>query len=285
MIIIDYSALCLNVLFGQNGDVPLDESRILILNKIREHRKKHKAKYGEVVLACDGWKDLWRKKEFPNYKHSRKKAKSDSKIDFKKMYSNMEIIREEIQNNFPYKVILCQRAEADDVIAQLIIKNQEFGKYEQNIIISADHDFKQLQIYNNVDQWSPTTKKMITENNPDEYLKLHCLTGDSGDGIPNVLSDDDVFLDETRKQIRLTAQKKALLLKDNKALGEDVFDRIQRNKKLIDLHLCPDDITKEIIDCFDEQSNQKIYKSKVLNYLIKNRCRMLVSFAGDFINE
>ena len=112
----------------------------------------------------------------------------------------------------------------------------------------------------------------------------HFLSGCSGDGVPNVLSDDRVFV-EDRRQTPLSAKKKAALLEDPRALGEEVYRNYLRNKKMIDLteeSECPEPIKQEIINTFVTQ-DQTPNKTKVFNYLIKNRCRLLLEHVGEFI--
>ena len=48
-----------------------------------------------------------------------------------------------------------------DDIGTLCKNTQEFGQYEDVMIVSADKDFLQLQRYNNVRQYSPLLKKNI----------------------------------------------------------------------------------------------------------------------------
>ena len=149
------------------------------------------------------------------------------------------------------------------------------------ILISADKDFAQLQINSNVKQYSPMTKKLIVEKNPRTFLLEHVLKGDSSDGVPNVLSDDDVFVDG-RRQTPLSAKKKAALMEDPLALGEDVLRNIQRNRTMIDLMELPETIKLDIINNYDSQDPTE-NKSKVLNYLINKRCRLLIESVGEFI--
>ena len=172
--------------------------------------------------------------------------------------------------------------EADDVIAQLALETQEFGKYEPVMIISADGDFKQLQVYKNVKQFSPMTKKHVVEPNPRTYLAEHILKGDAGDGIPNVLSDDNVFVDGRRQGI-LSAKKKAALLDDPRALGDEIYRNYQRNQQLIDLTNCPESVKESIINNFEQQDPWG-NRPKVFPYLVQKRCKLLIECVGEFIS-
>ena len=60
-----------------------DIIRHAILTSILSNKKKFESEYGnDVILACDGF-NYWRKEQFAPYKASRKKARDDSKLDWK----------------------------------------------------------------------------------------------------------------------------------------------------------------------------------------------------------
>ena len=281
MILIDYNAIAIGNVVVQK--IAADENLIrhMILNSIRMYRQKFHKEYGEIVVVADGT-DNWRKKVFPQYKASRRKNREESSIDWNEMFRIINMVREEIAENFPYRVMHQHGCEADDVIAQIALETQEFGKYEPVMIVSADGDFKQLQVYENIKQFSPMLKKFVKEDNPRLYLAEHILKGDSGDGVPNVLSDDNVFVDGRRQGV-LSKKKREALLEDPKALGDEVYRNYCRNKQLIDLTECPSAIKTEIIYNFESQ-NPAMNKSKVMTYLIKKRCKLLIESVGEFIS-
>jgi hypothetical protein len=223
----------------------------------------------------------WRKEAFPQYKAARRKKRDESTIDWQEVFRIINMVREEIQENFPYKVMHEDGCEADDVIAQLAIETQEFGKHEPVMIVSADGDFKQLQVYKNVKQFSPLLKKFVVEKNPRTYLAEHILKGDTGDGVPNVLSDDNVFIDGRRQGI-LSAKKKAALLDDPRALGDEIYRNYQRNQQLIDLTNCPQSVKESIINNFEQQDPWG-NRPKVFPYLVQKRCKLLIECVGEFI--
>ena len=258
-----------------------DENMIrhMILNTIRMYKQKFN-EYCDVVVVADAGGN-WRKDVYPQYKASRKKSRDSSSIDWDEVFRITNLVREEIKENFPFKVMHVWGCEADDVIAHLVENTQEFGKHEEVMIVSADHDFKQLQRYDNVKQFSPLVKKAVKEDNPRVNLMEKILTGDAGDGVPNVLSDDNVFV-EGRRQTPLSAKKKAILMEDEKALGEEVYRNIQRNRKLIDLRETPAPVIKEIINIFEEQDPWN-NKGKVFPYLVEKRCKRLIEVVQEFI--
>ena len=280
MILLDYNAIAIGNVAVQRLAADEGLIRHMILNSIRMYRQKFHKEYGEMVIVADGMNN-WRKEAFPQYKASRRKKRDESTIDWNEVFRIINLVREEIQENFPYKVMHEDGCEADDVIAQLAIETQEFGKHEPVMIVSADGDFKQLQVYKNVKQFSPLLKKFVVEKNPRTYLAEHILKGDTGDGVPNVLSDDNVFIDGRRQGI-LSAKKKAALLDDPRALGDEIYRNYQRNQQLIDLTNCPQSVKESIINNFEQQDPWG-NRPKVFPYLVQKRCKLLIECVGEFI--
>lgn len=284
MILIDFSGVSIApIVMGQATHNDENLLRHMILNTIRMYRQKFKS-YGEVVIVADGGGN-WRKEVYPEYKYKRASDRDKSKIDWDAAFQIINMVLQEIKDYMPYKVIHQWGCEADDSIAEIVKWTQEFGNYEKVMIVSADKDFKQLQKFDNVSQYSPMTKKLVKVDNPRLELAEHILKGDAGDGVPNVLSDDKVFA-EGRRQGVLSAKKKESLLNDPKSLGEEVYRNYLRNKKMIDIteeSAMPDHIRQEIISTFENQDKSG-HKKKVLNYFIKYQCRNLMEVLDEFIS-
>lgn len=279
MILIDYNAIAISNVVAMKMDVEENMVRHMILNSIRMHRVKHKEKYGEVVICCDGGKN-WRKEYFPAYKHKRKSARKDSKMDWNELFRITNMVLQEIKENFPWKVVEVDECEADDIIGEMVRYTQEFGQYENIMIISGDKDFAQLQKFDNVAQYSPVQKKFIKEDNPRLQIWNLVLKGDTSDGVPNVLSADNCFVDEIR-QTPLRQNKIDQLIDDPKSLGEEVYRNYLRNKNLIDLDYTPEAIKKTIVERYD---SYLVPKQNVMNYLIEKRCRMLIESVTEFVS-
>ena len=107
--------------------------------------------------------------------------------------------------------------------------------------------------------------------------------GDSGDGVPNVLSKDDVFVDATARQTPLRKTKLADLMNtDPKDMGE-ISRGYHRNAAMIDLELIPDDMKQSIIDTYNTECSRKPRsKQDVMNYLIKFKMKNLMESLQDF---
>ena len=63
-------------------------------------------------------------------------------------------------------------------------------------------------------------------------------------------------------------------------MDEEVYRNFKRNKVLIDLEEMPQEIREEIVAKYDESTPTD--KSKIFNYLIKYRCKNLLSDIEDF---
>tara|TARA_R110000822_G_scaffold132788_3_gene270053 strand:+ start:3471 stop:4310 length:840 start_codon:yes stop_codon:yes gene_type:complete len=278
MILIDYNGIAISNVVAMGLEIEEDMIRHMILNSIRMHRVKHKEKCGEIVICCDGSKN-WRKDYFPQYKHKRKSARKDSKLDWNELFRITNLVLSEIKENFPWKVIDVDECEADDVIGELVRGTQEFGQYENVMIISGDKDFAQLQAYGNVAQYSPVQRKFIKEDNPKLQLFNLIVKGDTSDGVPNILSGDNCFVDGVR-QTPLRQTKIDMFMQDPLSLGEEVLRNYKRNKKLIDLSDTPKDIKIKIAD---QYANYVLPRQNVMNYLVEKRCRLLLEDIPAFI--
>jgi len=155
MILIDLNQVLLSGIMAQlasQKNVKLEEGlvRHMVLNVLRTHTNKFK-EYGEVVLCCDN-RNYWRKSIFPFYKAGRKKAREKSDLDWHLIFDILSKLKTELRENFPYKVIDVEGAEADDIIGTLVPRHI---MHENILILSSDGDFLQLQAYNS------TTKAMV----------------------------------------------------------------------------------------------------------------------------
>jgi 5'-3' exonuclease len=278
MILIDYSGIAISNIFAQKVTVSEDMVRHMILNSLRMYNLKYRKEYGTIVLACDG--GSWRKEIFPQYKASRKTSRDASGLDWNEFFRILSVVRDEVKEHLPYKVVHIQNIEADDIIGTLT-ENHWYLERGPVMIISADKDFIQLQRYPNVRQFSPMTKAFVKENKPFNYLYEHIMRGDSGDGIPNVLSPDNTFVDKIRqKPISTKKIEQWIASYDNldKVMDEATYRNFQRNQALIDLNKVPRDKKALIINTFESVKPN----SNVLNYLISKRCTQLIECAEEF---
>lgn len=281
MIIVDLNQVMISNLMMQLGthtNAKIEENMVrhMILNSIRSYKVKFGAEFGELVIASDNT-NYWRKQMFPYYKANRKKNQQNSDLDWHAIFETLNKIRQELKDYFPYRVIDIEAAEADDVIGTLV---RNFSKDESILIMSGDKDFIQLHIWPNVKQYDPVRKRWIIHNDPEQYLKEQILKGDSGDGVPNVLSNDNCFVVGERQR-PLTARKmEKILSTPPEDMEREVARNYIRNAMLIDLSNTPDNIKEKVIDSYNAQDNKD--RSKLMNYFIANRLKNLTESIGEF---
>ena len=281
MILVDLNQVLISNLMAQTRgkaeNIPNKEMvRHMVINSLRGFNLKFKSQYGSKVVLCADAGDPWRRDIFPNYKHARRKGRVDSATDWDHIFNVITEIKHEIAENFPYVMMYIEKAEADDIIATLV-KHID----EPIIIISGDKDFVQLQTKSNVKQYSPIQKVFVGEGlDPKKFLHEQIIKGDRSDGIPNILSPDDIFLTKEKQR---PINKKRLEEWSTVAsipLGSETSKYYQRNKTLIDLSCIPEELERTIINTY---KNYKIpSRSKLLPYFMEHKLKALMTNIGDF---
>lgn len=284
-ILVDYNQVILASLFasiGNHTDVAADENiiRHMFLNSIRANRKKFTAEYGEIVICADG-KNTWRKAAYPYYKANRKKSRDESGMDWGALFEIMNNIRDELREFFPYKVIHIDHCEADDIIGTVI---HEYGSElnigsEKFLVLSGDKDYIQLQTYANVDQYDPIRKRWLRNDQPDQYLKEHILKGDTGDGVPNILSNDNC-LAVGERQKAMTKKRLELYIQGPEVMDEETLRRFHRNKMMIDLSQIPKNYQEQIMEEYNQE--KQVGREQLFNFFVKKKLKHLITDIQDF---
>ena len=287
MILVDMSQISLASMMmhlNMNKTTKPDENMVrhMILNSLRMYRMRFKEEYGELILCFDS-RHYWRRDHFPNYKAGRKKSREDSNLDWDAIFGCLNDIKQELKDYFPYKHLEVYGAEADDIIATLCLELEyDNGK---TLILSGDKDFIQLHRFTNVSQYSPITKKFINGFDPHQYLDEHILKGDSSDGVPNVLSPDNTFVDGLRQKPlgkkKIAEWTGEILMPVEMAIPQgEVKRNFQRNQQLIDLSKAPEEIFMSCLRAYQEAPDGD--RSKLLNYFIDKRLNNLTESIGEF---
>jgi 5'-3' exonuclease len=293
MIVVDFNQTAISNLMMEIGsrndiEVQVPLLRHMILNSIRSYKQKFGKEYGEIVIACDN-QNYWRREVCKFYKAGRKKAREASGLDWKQIFEALNLIRSEIDVFFPYKVINVDGAEADDVIAVLAewsqandTNNVLFSEPKPFLVLSGDHDFIQLQKYENVKQFSPVQKKYVKSDiSPEKYLFEHIIRGDKGDGIPNVLSADDSIVTGTRQKA-IRQDKLDIWYKDFDAMPQDAEFKTnyERNRKLVSFDCIPASIKESIINTYTDKPIKD--KSKLLNFFVEHKMKNMLEVIEEF---
>ena len=256
-------------------EIEEDLIRHMVLNSIRSINNKFKKDYGDMVIAYDSIS--WRKTVFPYYKANRRKHRKESPVDWGKLFECIDVLKVQLKEALPYKVIQVDGCEADDIIGCL---SRLVGKTDKVMIVSGDKDF--IQLHNqNVRQYDPVQKKKVmSPTTPANFLFEHIMKGCTGDGVPNVLSDDDTFVTEGKRQKPLTKKKMDMLSDIFEDHDEAIEKNIRRNERLIDLTNTPEELIIKITEQYanyPERDKKKLYK-----YLMFNNCQQLLESIGDF---
>jgi 5'-3' exonuclease len=269
-------------------DIEVDLLRHMVINTIRSHYNKFKGEYGELVIACDS-KKYWRKDHFPYYKANRKKLREESGYNWNLIFDTINLLKQELKDVFPYRVLEVTGAEADDIIATLCKWSQTndlvgnlIEEPQPVLIISGDHDFIQLQKYSNVKQFSPIQKKFVkSDKKSNEVVLEHIIKGDKGDGIPNVLTADDAIVNGDRQK-PISSKKLNEWISDPVSMprDENFLRNFQRNKLLTDLSQIPQEIESQILNTFTGYPTKD--KSMLLDYFIEHKMKNMIELIEEF---
>jgi len=281
MILVDLNQVLISNLMAQTrgkSDIKPNKEMIrhMVINSLRGFNLKFKEQYGTMVLCADAG-DPWRRDIYPNYKHARRKGRVDSDTDWDNIFNCITEIKNEIAENFPYVMMYIEKAEADDIIGALVFNHTN----RPIMIISGDKDFIQLQSNTNVKQYSPIQKVFVGEGlDPKKFLHEQIIKGDRSDGIPNILSPDDIFLTGEKQRPINKKRLEEWANVSNIPLGSETSKYYERNKRLIDLSCMPKELERTIINTYREYKIPN--RSKLLPYFMQHKLKALMTNIGDF---
>ncbi len=285
MILVDFSnvmsASCYGAAYSNEADAEVSPK--YLLGKIRNINVDFRKKYGELVICADH--RSWRIDEFPEYKWRRRNRDlpPEQQAETDERYEIINRVFNALEQLSPYRCIRVQGAEGDDVIS--VLSRDSRGK---NLVVSEDKDLSQLKS-SNVDCYRPIRKEFV-DNGPD-FLKTMILTGDPGDGIPNFLSDDNVFKEGIRQTPLRKKIKEQMLdaidpiqeiddLPDVKnTTKEKMKDNYERNRRMIDLSQIPQYVVDRIEAAYHAQDNKK---PDLLSLFTTLNAGFYVSHTSDF---
>lgn len=185
----------------------------------------------------------------PSYKGHRASKPWTFFTDKKVWAEYREQFAQELAPLFRARAIQCLHAEGDDIIyaaaKQLAVESDDV------IVITKDSDMTQIK-YSNVKIFNHQTDTFSTQDDPEKYLDLKVLMGDSSDninGMAFVNPKDGSFAEKRNTQLSDVGAADLLANCPNvyeaaKKYGWD--DQYMRNRTLIDLSRVPPDVTQEI---------------------------------------
>lgn len=291
MILVDYSGSmysALHVELSRNPGMKCDIKflRHCLLNQLRSYYRKFKEDYGEMAICLEGGA-CWRKEIFPNYKAGRAKARIDSGIDWNAVFKDMNQITDELQESTPWRFIRVHGLEADDVIA-ILAKNMEtvgkttlLGDVEPTLIVSNDKDYAQLQKLPWVTQYLPRKGTTTKELDPERALIDLIVHGDKSDGIPNINSGINSFVDGDRQKPITRTMMSGIFSSGTSFLTESQKQRYKENETLISFDCIPEEYVQKVMDAWKE-STPKGGGMKLFTYLARNGLKEQLSRIDDF---
>jgi DNA polymerase-1 len=162
------------------------------LRTVESLKKSYKAKW--VIIAADQGSSSYRKAIYPQYKQNRKdkydQQTEAERIEFELFFEDFTTTLELLGEHYP--VLRFQGVEADDIAAYIVGKKRRLA-LDQIWLMSSDKDWD-LLIKPGVGRFSYVTRKEVTWDNwndhyafePEQYISVKCLMGDSGDNVPGV---------------------------------------------------------------------------------------------------
>jgi 5'-3' exonuclease len=157
-------------------------------------KKSYKASH--VIIACDQGSSTYRKTLSPEYKQNRK-DKQEQQTDaeraaFELFFEDFLATIATIETTTSYPVLKFQGVEADDIAAYIVSQKSKLST-DDIWLISSDRDWD-LLVQPGVSRFSYVTRKEVTIDNwndhydfdPEDYISIKCLTGDSGDNVAGV---------------------------------------------------------------------------------------------------
>ena len=172
-----------------------------------------------VIVIWEGGGSPRRRAIFPEYKSGRRPQRLNRYYeDIPDTYENRDYqlkLTIESLRHAPVQQIYVSDCEADDVIGYMC---RHMFRNNKIVVVSSDKDLYQL-IDNNVTQWSPGQKKLITPEEvrekfgvwPTNMCLVRSFVGDSSDGIPGV---DGAGFKTMSKRFPLLQEDQSLMLQD-----------------------------------------------------------------------
>lgn len=155
-------------------------------------KKSYKA--GKVIIACDQGSSSYRKEIYPEYKQNRSDKYADQTpeeaLEFEMFFEEFNRAVELVAEKYP--VLRFNKVEADDIAAYIVKQIPQYP-IDEVWLISSDKDYD-LLINEQVNRFSYVTRKEVTYDNwnehydcePEQYISIKCLMGDSGDNVKGV---------------------------------------------------------------------------------------------------
>lgn len=253
-VVVDMSHLYYRFIFA-NKDKIIENpefSAHLLLNAVFNIKSKfHCTKEEPLYIALDNkTRRSWRydfyeenSKKFDAYKGMIYKGNrtKDVTMPWKHLSKVYDELQDLLREGTDAIVLQHEKAEADDII--YVVAHLREKAEKDTIIVSSDKDFKQL-ISKHVMMYDPLKHNFIEIDDPKELLITDILTGQGR---------KDNILPCGKRLGKKTAEKMVHNIVGFLASDEQLNERYQFNRILIDLSEVPDWIQEEIIEQLGEK--------------------------------
>jgi len=251
------------------------------MKNLLKFKNMYNVPFENMIIVRDCPREtIWRMNIFREYKATRKntcnyknKKFSVGNI-FKHIYNNLY---PKLEEQYKFKIIKVENAEADDVIAVLTNRIREIDKSRLVVIISNDNDYLQL-VNEKTLIWSLQNKLLNTkvEISAEEILLKKILKGDESDNIPSIvghMSDKDlmeIIKDKVKldKWLNVNTERKNMFLE---------------NQKLIDFKFIPEEIKNAVLkECNEflpviDSENKKPEIKEEVEEVIKIKAKIIIN--------
>lgn len=278
---IDVSNILYRTFFAhikESLDVNVGMCHHIALSTISKYFNNTKA--DDLVLAFDDYswrkaytKDIEECVTYKKYKGTRRKNMSPTdKEKLEKFESHVDEFVNLFRERSRVIVLKAKYLEADDLVAGFIQMHPD----DEHILVSADKDFMQLLVRNNLTLIDPTNDKPRTlseyNQDPDYFMYFKCLRGDSGDNVMSSyprLREDKIAASYRDAVLRTNIMQHKFKVLDNGDDGlpierefvtQEVFDE---NILLMDLTAQPDFIR----DLMEKTINEALETRGKFNYM------------------
>jgi len=225
----------------------------------------------EVHVFWDDKSDnLWRKDLFPEYKATRDSSDIDS--DLRRQYRlSLDIFR-----FLGFKQYFRKKQEADDLIYAFCRSFRE-----DSIIISSDSDLKQIpftmdyvRVYNPLSKLRKNRSVVVEETPTYDIVMAKALSGDKADNVAGYYKVGPVkskqYAVNYEDRINFVSSEKAMIMENDikKPIGDII---LRRNRKLIDLGLCPD-LLDNMMYVEKHRTTPAVYNYKTVVAKLRDNC-------------
>jgi len=243
------------------------------IKTVESLKKSYKARW--VVVACDKGSSEYRKSLYPDYKQNRKDKfelqTEEDKVKFELFFEEFQNTLDKIEQDSKYILFRFNKVEADDIAAFIVKNKKTFPAVDDIVLISSDKDWD-LLISDNVMRFSYVTRKEVSVDNwsthydcePEDYISIKCLQGDSGDNIPGVPGIGPKKASALVKEYGSTYDIIANIPIQSKykyiqSLNEFGADNLLRNYRLMDLlEFCDEALGPDNCNAIQQQLEEKL---------------------------